>query len=79
MTARGYRAAAADKRAWTQALPPKPCKLALQRQNVVIKLQRLWSPEQVAGWLKRTHPESEARRVSHETIYRSSTCRPAAR
>jgi len=72
--ARGYRAAAADKRAWAQALRPKTRKLALHhplRQDVATKLQRLWSPEQIAGWLKRTHPESEARRVSHETIYRS--------
>jgi IS30 family transposase len=30
-----------------------------------------WSPEQIAGWLKRTHPEDECNRVSHETIYRS--------
>ena len=72
--ARGYRAAAADKRAWLQALRPKPCKLVLiplLRQDVVTKLQRLWSPEQIAGWLKRRHPGNEARQVSHETIYRS--------
>jgi len=30
-----------------------------------------WSPEQIAGWLKRTHPDEEQNRVSHETIYRS--------
>jgi IS30 family transposase len=30
-----------------------------------------WSPEQIAGWLKRTHPGDEANQVSHETIYRS--------
>src|ERR1035437_4716809 len=30
-----------------------------------------WSPEQIAGWLKRTHPEDEYNQVSHETIYRS--------
>ena len=30
-----------------------------------------WSPEQIAGWLKRTHPGNEACQVSHETIYRS--------
>jgi IS30 family transposase len=41
------------------------------RQAVASKLERNWSPEQIAGWLKRTNPESEARRVSHETIYRS--------
>jgi IS30 family transposase len=30
-----------------------------------------WSPEQIAGWLKRAHPEDERYHVSHETIYRS--------
>jgi IS30 family transposase len=30
-----------------------------------------WSPEQIAGWLRRAHPEDEANRVSHETVYRS--------
>jgi IS30 family transposase len=71
---RRYRAAAADKRAWKQALRPKPCKLVLNghlRQAVALKLQRHWSPEQIAGWLKRKHPSCEASRVSHETIYRS--------
>ena len=33
MVGRGrYRAAAADKRAWKQALRPKPCKLAMHGQ-----------------------------------------------
>ncbi len=71
---RWYRAAAADKRAWKQALRPKPCKLAEHgqlRQAVAAKLERNWSPEQIAGWLKRTHPGTEACQVSHETIYRS--------
>ena len=27
--------------------------------------------EQIAGWLKRTHPEDGCNQVSHETIYRS--------
>ena len=35
------------------------------------KLGLNWSPEQLAGWLKRAHPDDEANRVSHETIYRS--------
>jgi IS30 family transposase len=35
------------------------------------KLQRQWAPEQIAGWLKRTHPSDETFQVSHETIYRS--------
>jgi IS30 family transposase len=72
--ARRYRAAVADKRAWKQALRPKPCKLVLNRrlrQAVATKLQRHWSPEQIAGWLKRRNPDSMAERVSHETIYRS--------
>ena len=71
---RWYRAAAADKRAWKQALRPKPCKLALHdqlRQAVAAKLVLDWSPQQIAGWLKRTHPGTEACQVSHETIYRS--------
>ena len=35
------------------------------------KLRLHWSPEQIAGWLKRTYPEHENRQVSHETIYKS--------
>src|SRR5712675_2240794 len=35
------------------------------------KLRLDWSPEQIAGWLKRTHPEDGCNQVSHETIYRS--------
>lgn len=72
--ARRYRAAKADKRAWNAALRPKVAKLALNgrlRQAVIIKLKRHWSPEQIAGWLKRKHPDNEAMHVSHETIYRS--------
>ena len=30
-----------------------------------------WSPEQIAGWLKREYPQEEHNQVSHETIYRS--------
>jgi len=30
-----------------------------------------WSPEQIAGWLKRKYPQEEHNQVSHETIYRS--------
>ena len=41
------------------------------RQAVAAKLEMDWSPEQIAGWLKRTHPGNEACQVSHETIYRS--------
>ena len=71
---RRYRAAAADKRAWNRALRPKPCKLATHeplRLLVSERLEQNWSPEQIAGWLRRTYPDDEAYRVSHETIYRS--------
>jgi IS30 family transposase len=38
---------------------------------VAAKLALNWSPEQIAGWLKRTSYGLEAPTVSHETIYRS--------
>lgn len=71
---RGYRAVKADKRAWEEALRPKACKLVLNdglRQAVIRKLKRYWSPQQIAGWLKREYANSKAMNVSHETIYRS--------
>ena len=71
---RGYRATTADKRAWDRALRPKACKLALNeqlRRVVANKLRDNWSPEQIAGWLKRAYSGDEAYWVSHETIYRS--------
>ena len=71
---RGYRAVKADKRAWEQALRPKACKLVLNdrlRQAVIRKLKHYWSPQQIAGWLKRAYANSKAMNVSHETIYRS--------
>jgi transposase, IS30 family len=69
-----YRAALADAKAWDRARRPKRCKLANSprlRQAVASQLRLNWSPEQIAGWLKRAHPEDESYRVSHETIYRS--------
>jgi transposase, IS30 family len=69
-----YRAALADAKAWDRARRPKRCKLANSprlRQAVASHLRLNWSPEQIAGWLKRAHPEDESYRVSHETIYRS--------
>jgi IS30 family transposase len=70
----GYRAALADDKAWARARRPKRCKLATNpwlRQSVASKLRLNWAPEQIAGWLKRTHPEHGCYQVSHETIYRS--------
>src|ERR1700720_1842690 len=57
-----YRAALADENAWARARRPKCCKLANSpwlRGAVAGELRLGWSPEQIAGWLKRTHPEDE--------------------
>src|SRR5664280_3220626 len=70
----GYRAALADEKTGVRSRRPKRCKLANSqrlRQAVASKLRLNWAPEQIAGWLKRSHPEDECYRVSHETIYRS--------
>jgi IS30 family transposase len=69
-----YRATEADDAAWDRALRPKLCKLVEDRdlaRVVTDKLRLLWSPEQIAGWLKHTYPSDETWHVSHETIYRS--------
>ncbi len=69
-----YRATSSDKAAWERALRPKICKLACHpslAHAVSAKLRRKWSPEQIAGWLKRTYPGKAYKQVSHETIYRS--------
>jgi len=70
----GYRASRADEAAWARACRPKVCRLGRNRalaQLVSSKLCLEWSPEQIAGWLKRSYPNDEAHQVSHETIYRS--------
>jgi len=69
-----YRASQADQSAWDRAHRPKTCKLVTNptlAHIVAGKLQRLWSPEQIAGWLKRRYSGDENFQVSHETIYRS--------
>ena len=58
----GYRASQADQAAWDRARRPKVGKLAQNRalaRIVAGKLQLEWSPEQVAGWLKRTYPDDD--------------------
>ena len=71
---RVYRASKAEQAAWDRAHRPKICKLVENRalaRIVAKKLERRWSPEQIAGWLKKTYPEDESYQVSHEIIYRS--------
>jgi len=69
-----YRASRADQTAWDRARRPKVCKLVQNRtlaHLIASKLCLEWSPEQIAGCLKRTYPDDETYQVSHETIYRS--------
>jgi transposase, IS30 family len=72
-----YRATRADKQAWVRALRPKRCRLACHgelRWRVAHKLALQWSPEQIAGWLRRQYPGDPGMRISHEAIYRSLSC-----
>src|SRR4051812_1473720 len=69
-----YRAAGSDQAALDRAQRPELCKLAcrpfLRRKGSTL-LQRQWSSEQIAGWLKRTYPGELQSQLLHETIYRS--------
>ena len=69
-----YRASEAEQAAWGRAHRPKSCKLANNAflcRTITNKLKLHWSPQQIAGWLKRTYPGDDHKTVSHETIYRS--------
>jgi IS30 family transposase len=71
---RRYRAGEADQASCDRARRPKNCKLVNNRaltRAVARKLKGLWSPEQIAGWLKYEYPDNETMQVSHETIYKS--------
>jgi IS30 family transposase len=71
---RGYRADAADRRAWVRAVRPKPCRLASRptlRAAVAARLAEDWSPQQVSGWLRATYPNNPEMQISHESIYLS--------
>jgi transposase, IS30 family len=69
-----YRALTADRAAWDRAARPKQTKLSRWpglRAMVEDKLELCWSPEQIAGWLRRRFPTGTVMHVSAETIYRS--------
>jgi len=71
---RKYRAVDAEDRAWRRARRPKVCLLArndVLRGYVAAKLADDWSPEQIAGVLRRQYPAGAGMWVSHETIYKS--------
>jgi IS30 family transposase len=69
-----YRAIDADDRAWRRARRPKRCLLARHpelRTYVAARLGEDWSPEQIAGTLRKQYSAGSGMRVSHETIYKS--------
>ncbi|MFI1369250.1 IS30 family transposase [Streptomyces griseochromogenes] len=69
-----YRAAPADAAAYARGRRPKQAKLAQQpalRALVEAKLALCWSPEQIAGRLRRQFPGDVSMQVSHEAIYLS--------
>ena len=73
----GCRAAGVD-----QSRPAEACKLAEQpvlRDIVAEKLRRRWSPQQIAGWLKPTYPETRRCRCRTRASTAPCSCSPAAR
>ena len=69
-----YRAVDGNDRAWRRARRPKRCLLATNpvlRAYVAARLREDWSPEQIAGTLKKRYRAGSRMRVSHETIYKS--------
>jgi transposase, IS30 family len=70
----GYRATTAHAKAFERASRPKPAKLATNlrlREMVQDDLSRRYSPEQIAGRLRRRFPDESEMWVSTETIYQS--------
>ncbi len=69
-----YRAVLAEKAFLKRSKRPKPL---LLRENEALRsevsrlLEADWSPEQIAGWLKKTSCDGKQMCVSHETIYKS--------
>ena len=64
----------ADHTAHQQRHRPRPTKLAADtrlRTLVQRKLNRWWSPQQIAGWLRVVHPDDPRRWVCTESIYRA--------
>jgi transposase, IS30 family len=70
----GYQPVKCHRRAVQRARRPKPGKLAINpvlAERVIADLRAWWSPIQIARRLRDEHPDDEAMRVSHETIYKS--------
>jgi transposase, IS30 family len=71
---RSYRAGSAERAALSRGRRPKPAKLVLGSRlgtEVAAHLQRNWSPQEIARFLKKVYPLEPQMQVSHETIYLS--------
>jgi transposase, IS30 family len=70
---RPYRAVSAQALAEERARRPKARKLEHEplHERVEKDLDDKWSPQEIAGRLRREFPDDEAMQVSHETIYRA--------
>ena len=69
-----YLPQSADHAAQKQRRRPREHKLVANprlRRLVQRKLSRYWSPDEISGWLRRTHPDDPQMRLSPETIYRA--------
>ena len=70
----GYRAHRAEQRWHDTRRRPKPFRLETHQglcRRVAEKLADDWSPDQIAGWLRKTHSHDPRWWVSPETIYQS--------
>jgi IS30 family transposase len=70
----GYRADWAQRRADVARRRPKQAKLvgdSRLRREVVAKLRKRWSPQQISDWLATKHSDQPELQVSHETIYQA--------
>ncbi|WP_072807537.1 IS30 family transposase [Rhodococcoides yunnanense] len=69
-----YRAVSAQRRADASARRPKTSKLRVHqelRAEVISRLGKKWSPQQISKTLKQDFPERPEMQVSHETIYQA--------
>lgn len=69
-----YQPHQADQAATEQRRRPRQPRLAADRRLRALvqrKLNRYWSPEQIAGWLGITYPADPSRRICAETIYQA--------
>jgi DNA-binding CsgD family transcriptional regulator len=75
-----YRAVTADGAAWKASTRPKIAKLAANpelAEVIATRLKKRWSPQQIAGWLRRIHPDDpSAVGVTRDVSTGRCSCRP---